>query len=277
MMMPRRRLRDEMGLPEPRGASTALEDQLFDQLGPQDATPPKYSTPANYAMGRPSGAPAGPESPAAGPASAGGDATSSRPGSPAAGPADDPYTVPAGRPASYDYIAGSESQRYDASNPYLRGFNTAEWGAGGTEGYDEHSYKNNFGKIASMLGAPNPDAVRSLFGTDSDAAKAFRQTFPRAQLVDHPTDPKIIFEPGDEPVDVLQGTDQGWQWLPEDQQGSAMSGGGGDYDALIRNITGGQGDPLNAILGELGGLAGDGGQTQSILEQLLAEQMQPRV
>jgi len=115
-------------------------------------------------------------------------------------PGASPTTAPGGdnsggAAAGYDYIPGTENIQWGDTSR-LSGFNTNEWGAGGTEGYDEYSYKNIFGKIASRY-APSPEGARQLFN-DPD----FKRAFPRAVLVDHPTDPKIKLEPGEtfEPI-----------------------------------------------------------------------------
>jgi hypothetical protein len=133
-------------------------------------------------------------------------------------------TSTSGGQRSYDYIPGSEGQTWGDTSR-LSGFNTNEWGEGGTEGYDEYSYKNNFGKIATHLD-PTPDNVRSLFG-DGPVAQQFRARFPNAILVDHPTDPKIQFESGDPPVDVLIASGAGgWGWQPGGPGGGAEGSGG---------------------------------------------------
>lgn len=125
-----------------------------------------------------------------------------------------------GRPASYDVVPGAEQTTWGDTSR-LSGFNTAEWGEGGTEGYHDTSVKNTFGKLASRY-EPTPDNARVLVNDPE-----FRRMFPDAELIDHPTDPKIRFFPGDEPVDVLIASGQGgWGWQPEGGGGGGMAGGG---------------------------------------------------
>jgi hypothetical protein len=169
--------------------------------------------------------------------------------------AQQPAAAPQGE-RTYDYIPGAESVQW-GNKGKLSGFNTAEWGPGGTEGYDEFSYKNTFGKLASNY-ASNPESVRALVNDPE-----FRKQFPNAELVDHETDPKIRFEPGDEPVDVLiESGAGGWGWQPEDG-----GGGAGPQGGLPAPITGALGFDPTQLLAEEG--LGDESAVQRLLQQLL--------
>ena len=81
--------------------------------------------------------------------------------------------------------------------------------------------------------------------------------FPNAELIDHPTDPKIKFEPGDPPVDVLISSGEGgWGWQPEGGEG----GGGGMMPGQVPGnlggiIASGEGDILAEIQRQLASTA----------------------
>jgi hypothetical protein len=190
-----------------------------------------------------------------------GDGTDDRDQPAAGGPKMD-GPAPSG-PRSYDYIPGAESVK-SGSVGKMSGFNTAGWG-GGQEGYDEFSYKNTFGKLASNYES-TPDSVRALVNTPE-----FKAQFPNARLVDHPTDPKIQFEPNDAPVDVLASSGQGgWQWLPEDGGGGAgvmagMGGGGGVDDLMNADLSG--------IMAQAQALTDGSEIDPTLLQQILGQEM----
>jgi hypothetical protein len=154
----------------------------------------------------------------------------------------------------------------------LRGFNTNEWGEGGTEGYEDSSIKNTFGKIATRY-PHNADGLRALV-QDPD----FVSRFPEARLREHPTDPKIDFGDGN-PVDVLFQSDQGWQWGPENEMGGGgdaggmggMAGGMGMPD--LQSILSGS-DPLTDIIKRIGDLQGGGtpdAEQQALIQMIRGE------
>lgn len=151
----------------------------------------------------------------------------------------------------------------------LRGFNTNEWGDGGTEGYEDSSIKNTFGKIATRY-PHNADGLRALM-QDPD----FVSRFPEARILEHPTDPKIDFGDGN-PVDVLFQSDQGWQWGPENEMGGGgdaggmggMAGGMGMPD--LQSILSGS-DPLTDIIKRIEDLQGGGtpdAEQQALIEMI---------
>jgi hypothetical protein len=155
----------------------------------------------------------------------------------------------------------------------LRGFNTNEWGEGGTEGYEDSSIKNTFGKIATRY-PHNADGLRALV-QDPD----FVSRFPEARLREHPTDPKIDFGDGN-PVDVLFQSDQGWQWGPENEMGGGgdaggmggMAGGMGMPD--LQSILSGS-DPLTDIIKRIGDLQGGGtpdAEQQALIQMIRGEE-----
>ena len=194
--------REELGLPDP----------MVDAIGGEFNTTP---TPVN-----PSGVKIAPPKTTSGPVN------TTQPIDPDGVPDSKPVEVGAtggtGKSRSYDYIPGAEDVQYGDTSR-MSGFNTNEWGPGqDTEGYDEFSYKNTFGKIASNY-PPTPESVRQLVNDP-----VFKAQFPNAVLVDHPTDPKIQFESGDPPVDVLIASGQGgWGWQPGGEGGGGGGGGGG--------------------------------------------------
>ena len=151
-------------------------------------------------------------------------------------PAPAPEKIPAGAGAkNYDVVEGADQLTWGDTSR-LSGFNTNEWGEGGSAGYHDNSVKNTFGKLATRYD-PSPDGARQLVG-DPD----FKRMFPQAELIDHPTDPKIRFFPDDEPVDVLIASGEGgWGWQPEGGGGGAAGAGGGfgigttDIDALAES------------------------------------------
>jgi hypothetical protein len=117
-----------------------------------------------------------------------------------------------------------------------------------------NSMKNTFGRLASQFGS-SPEALRQLV-----ASEQFKQFFPQARLLDHPTDPKIDFggmlsdfESGVPVgvVDVLNKSGQGgWQWLDEANDmgmgggaamapmGGGMPAGGGNQQNILRALMG---------------------------------------
>lgn len=202
----RRRRRGEdtdydIGMPDPGALDAAAIDSAFDRTSPPAS--PNRETPDFTTQPVKDAAPSSiPE-----------------PVTPAAKPA-----LPPGSSASARYgtgnIPGAEGLAYGDTSR-LKGFNTNEWGPGGTEGYEDSSIKNTFGKIATRYPS-SPDGLRQLMA-DPD----FLQYFPEARILDHPTDPKIDFGDGN-PIDVLAASgEQGWQWLPEDEAGAPVGAGGG--------------------------------------------------
>lgn len=122
------------------------------------------------------------------------------------GPAPAP-AAPAATPSGMDLSWGDTGR--------LRGFNTNEWGPGGDPGYDENSFKNNFGKIASRYEA-KPSNLPAL-AADPD----FQKLFPGASV---DSKDRLIMPDGSQ-IDVLIAADpgsdsaQGWAWQPLNEGG----------------------------------------------------------